>query len=99
VRDDITTFLRSGAKERHERVVTSNYGGQVSVIELLRIMLRHSTHHLRQLYWFMENVLLVVPAAALTREDLAGIVTPDELFETVNRSVGSDGLEPQPSDP
>jgi len=99
VRDDIATFLRQGPNEEHERVVTSNYGGQVSVIELLRIMLRHSTHHLRQLYWFMENVLLVVPTAPLTQEDLAGIVTPDELFETVNRSAGSDGLEPQPSDP
>ena len=90
VRDDIDSFLRSAAKESHERVVTSNYGGQVSVVELLRIMLRHSTHHLRQLYWFMENVLLVVPSAALTQEDLAGIVTPDELFETAGplRSEG-----------
>ena len=85
VRDDIDTFLRSGAKESHERIVSSNYGGQVSVVELLRIMLRHSTHHLRQLYWFMENVLLVAPSAALTQEDLAGIVTPDELFEAVRR--------------
>ena len=81
VRDDIVTFLRSGAKESHERVVSSHYGGQVSVIELLRIMLRHSTHHLRQLYWFMQNVLLIGPPA-LTAEDLAGIVTPSELFET-----------------
>ena len=64
VRDDIATFLRSGAEESHERVVSSHYGGQVSVIELLRIMLRHSTHHLRQLYWFMENVLLIAPSAA-----------------------------------
>jgi uncharacterized damage-inducible protein DinB len=99
VRDDITTFLRSGAKERHERVVTSNYGGQVSVIELLRIMLRHSTHHLRQLYWFMENVLLVVPSAALTQADLAGIVTPDELFDTLGTSARADDSDPQPSDP
>ena len=98
VRDDIATFLRSGAKERHERVVTSNYGGQVSVIELLRIMLRHSTHHLRQLYWFMENVLLVVPSAPLTQEDLAGIVTPDELFETVVPSAHSHESDPQKSD-
>ena len=81
VRDDIVTFLRSGAKESHERVVSSHYGGQVSVIELLRIMLRHSTHHLCQLYWFMENVLLIRPSA-LTAEELAGIVTPSELFET-----------------
>jgi len=84
VRDDIATFLRSGENADHGRVVLSNYGGQVSVIELLRIMLRHSTHHLRQLYWFMENVLLVVPSAPLKRDDLAGIVTPDELFESVS---------------
>jgi uncharacterized damage-inducible protein DinB len=91
VRDEIATFLRSGATEDHERVVLSNYGGQVSVIELLRIMLRHSTHHLRQLYWFMENALLVVPSAALTREDRAGIVTPDELFDSGSpRSAGTD---------
>ena len=82
VRDDITTFLRSGAGESYDRVVSSHYGGQVSVIELLRIMLRHSTHHLRQFYWFMENVLLVEPTGALVEEDLAGIVTPDELFDT-----------------
>ena len=59
VRNDIATFLRTGAAESHERVVSSHYGGQVSVVELLRIMLRHSTHHLRQLYWFMESELLV----------------------------------------
>jgi uncharacterized damage-inducible protein DinB len=82
VRTDIATFLRSGAKESQERVVQSHYGGQVSVVELLRIMLRHSTHHLRQLYWFMETELLVVPAGALTAEDRVGITTPDELFET-----------------
>jgi uncharacterized damage-inducible protein DinB len=82
VRGDIVSFLRTGAQDSHKRVVWSNYGGQVSVIELLRIMLRHSTHHLRQLYWFMENVLLIAPAAALTSDDLAGIVTPNELFES-----------------
>jgi uncharacterized damage-inducible protein DinB/glutaredoxin len=82
VRDGIVAFLRSAAKESHERIVSSNYGGQVSVIELLRIMLRHSTHHLRQLYWFMEDVLLIVPSAALTEEDRTGIVTPDELVAT-----------------
>lgn len=81
VRGDIATFLRTGTEESHARVVLSHYGGEVTVIELLRIMLRHSTHHLRQLHWFMENVLLIVPSAGLTEVDLAGIVTPDELFE------------------
>ena len=82
VRDDIAAFLRTGVEERHERVVSSHYGGQVSVIELLRIMLRHSTHHLRQLYWFMENELSVEPVDPLTTEDRTGITTPDELFAT-----------------
>ncbi|MEO8692345.1 MAG: DinB family protein [Acidimicrobiales bacterium] len=80
VRDDIATFLRRGSAESHERVVRSHYGGEVAEVELLRIMLRHSTHHLRQLHWFMEHVLLV-PSTAPAPEDLAGIVTPDELFE------------------
>ena len=82
VRGDIAMFLRTGTEESHERVVSSHYGGQVSVVELLRIMLRHSTHHLRQLYWFMENELHVEPAGALTAEDREGITTPDALFET-----------------
>jgi uncharacterized damage-inducible protein DinB len=82
VRDDIAAFLRTGATEHHDRVVSSHYGGQVSVVELLRIMLRHSTHHLRQLYWFMENELSIEPSGALTTEDRDGITTPDELFAT-----------------
>ena len=82
VRDEIANFLRSGAEESRERIVSSHYGGEVSAVELLRIMLRHSTHHLRQLHWFMENVLLIVPSTELTEADLAGIVTPDELFAT-----------------
>jgi len=89
VRDDIATFLRTGAEESHERVVLSHYGGEVTVVELLRIMLRHSTHHLRQLHRFMEKFLLIVPSAGLTEVGLAGIVTPDELFEiTSDRQQG-----------
>ena len=81
VRDDIATFLTSAAVEQHERIVSSHYGGQVSVVELLRIMLRHSTHHLLQLYWLMENELPIVSVAAPTTDELAGITTPKGLFE------------------
>lgn len=80
VRVEIATFLRHGIESSRERIVRSHYGGEGTEVELLRIMLRHSTHHLRQLNWFMEHVLLT-PAAAPSEEDLAGIVTPDELFE------------------
>lgn len=81
VRDDIVTFLTSAPDERRERAVLSHYGGQVSVVELLRIMLRHSTHHLLQLYWFMENELAIMTPAAPTTDELAGITTPKGLFE------------------
>ena len=81
VRDDIASFLTSAPDERRERVVLSHYGGQVTVVELLRIMLRHSTHHLLQLYWFMENDLAIVSPAAPTSDELAGITTPKGLFE------------------
>jgi uncharacterized damage-inducible protein DinB len=80
VRAEIATFLRQGTASSRERIVKSHYGGEVTEVELLRIMLRHSTHHLRQLNWFMAHVLLT-PAAAPSEEDLAGIVTPDDLFE------------------
>jgi uncharacterized damage-inducible protein DinB len=81
VRDDIASFLTGAFDERLERVVTSHYGGQVSVVELMRIMLRHSTHHLLQLYWFMENELHIRSPAAPTTDDLAGITTPKGLFD------------------
>jgi hypothetical protein len=79
--DEITGFLRHGSAESHRRMVTSHYGGTLSVIELLRIMLRHSTHHLRQLHWFMETQLHISPAKPPTADDLAGITTPAELFD------------------
>ena len=81
VRDEITSFLRHGDPAAHEEIVTSHYGGRLSVIELQRIMLRHSAHHLRQLLWFMESELHMVPAAPLTAADLAGITTPNGLFD------------------
>jgi hypothetical protein len=82
VRDEIAAFVRQGDTAQHDKIVTSHYGGRLSVIELLRIMLRHSAHHLRQLQWFMATELHVVPAAPLTPADLAGITTPPELFDS-----------------
>jgi uncharacterized damage-inducible protein DinB len=77
---DIANFLRSANPASLDRVVTSHYGGQVSVLEVLRIMLRHSTHHVKQLRWFMESELGIGSESALTAEDLAGIAVPNELF-------------------
>lgn len=81
VRDDIATFLRTAGEARRERAVSSHYGGQVSVVELMRIMLRHSTHHLRQLYWFMDHQLHIDHASEPTADALAGITTPSGLFD------------------
>ena len=80
VRRGVAGFLRSGNDSQLERVVTAHYGGEVSVIELLHIILRHSTHHLNQAYWFMETGLGVVPIDQATGEDLEGIATPMELI-------------------
>jgi hypothetical protein len=79
VRDDITGYLRRADGDTLERIVSSHYGGEVSVLEVMRIMLRHSAHHLRQLEWFMQSELGIDVddrvAAAVT-----GITVPDELF-------------------
>src|SRR5205814_3580855 len=54
---DIATYLRSADPPAIDRIVSSHYGGEVSVLEVMRIMLRHSAHHLRQLDWFMRSEL------------------------------------------
>ncbi len=46
VRRDITSFLNSGNDDAFDRVVPAHYGGEVTVVELLHIILSHSTHHL-----------------------------------------------------
>lgn len=80
VRQHIIAFLQSNDTAAFDRVVPAHYGGEVTVLELLTIILSHSTHHLKQAYWFITNELgapLVDPA---TDDDLEGIATPAALF-------------------
>jgi uncharacterized damage-inducible protein DinB len=80
VRQHIIAFLQSNDIAGFDRVVPAHYGGEVTVLELLTIILSHSTHHLKQAYWFITNELgapLIKPA---TDEDLEGIATPAALF-------------------
>ena len=80
VRRDITSFLNSGNNEAFDRVVPAHYGGEVTVVELLNIILSHSTHHLKQVYWFMETELGVQPEQPASADDMEGIVTPEALI-------------------
>ena len=77
---NITQFLGSDDTVSFDRVVPAHYGGEVTVIELLNIILSHSTHHLKQIYWFMENELGITPRDPATEKDLEGIVTPTALI-------------------
>ena len=76
----IVDFLNSGDNESFDRVVPAHYGGEVTVVELLNIILSHSTHHLKQVYWFMETELGVAPQNRATAEDMDGIFTPEALI-------------------
>ena len=80
VKRNVVEFLRSNDTVSFERVVPAHYGGEVTVIELLNIILRHSTHHLNQVYWFMGEHLGVAPGSPATEQDLEGIPTPVELI-------------------
>jgi uncharacterized damage-inducible protein DinB len=80
VRQHLLAFLGSNDTTAFDRVVPAHYGGEVTVLELLTIILSHSTHHLKQAYWFSDHELgtpLINPA---TDEDLEGIATPAALF-------------------
>jgi uncharacterized damage-inducible protein DinB len=80
VRQPLIAFLQSNDTAAFDRVVPAHYGGEVTVLELLTIILSHSTHHLKQAYWFIDHELgtsLVDPA---TDGDLEGIATPAALF-------------------
>jgi hypothetical protein len=79
VRAEIAAYLRGPDPVNLERIVSSHYGGQVSVIELMRIMLRHSAHHLRQLEWFMRSELGIDMEDRLSPV-LADITVPDQPF-------------------
>ena len=80
VRQGIRDFLSSGDTAGYDRVVPAHYGGEVTVLELLNIILSHSTHHLKQIYWHMETNLAVVPEEPATEADLEGIATPATLI-------------------
>src|SRR5262249_55498937 len=80
VRATITTFLLHGDEEELNRVVASHYGGDVAVVEVLQVLLRHSGHHLRQLYDYMEHDIDVPPDGPLGDDDFEGIDVPTKLF-------------------
>ena len=80
VRQDVTEFLNNGDNESFDRVVPAHYGGEVTVVELLNIILSHSTHHLKQVYWFMETELGIKPQNAASAQDFEGIIPPEKLI-------------------
>ena len=80
VRGDIIAFLNSGNNEAFDREVPAHYGGEVTVLELLNIILSHSTHHLKQVYHHMQTGLGITPQSPATEADMEGIQTPEALF-------------------
>jgi uncharacterized damage-inducible protein DinB len=80
VRQHIIAFLQSNDTAAYDRVVPAHYGGEVTVLELLTIILSHSTHHLKQAYWFIDHELGAPLVDPVKDEDLEGIVTPAALF-------------------
>jgi uncharacterized damage-inducible protein DinB len=80
VRQHLIAFLQSNDTAAFDRVVPAHYGGEVTVLELLTIILSHSTHHLKQAYWFIDHELGTSLLNPATDEDLEGIVTPAALF-------------------
>jgi uncharacterized damage-inducible protein DinB/glutaredoxin len=80
VRRKIINFLSSSDIASFDRVVPAHYGGEVTVLELLNIILSHSTHHLKQVYWHMENNLTISLQEPATDQDFEGIVTPTALI-------------------
>ncbi len=78
--EGITAFLNSGDTEGFDRVVPAHYGGEVTVLELLNIILSHSTHHLKQVYWFMDDQLGQPAQSPATEDDMEGIFTPAQLI-------------------
>jgi uncharacterized damage-inducible protein DinB len=80
VRRQIIAFLQSNDSAAFDRVVPAHYGGEVTVLELLTIILSHSTHHLKQAYWFIEHELGIAVVNPATDQDLEGIATPAALF-------------------
>lgn len=80
VADGVADFLNSADSDGFDRVVPAHYGGEVTVLELLNIILSHSTHHLKQVYWFMDEHLGQPCRNHATEEDMEGIFTPAQLI-------------------
>jgi uncharacterized damage-inducible protein DinB len=80
VRQDIIAFLNSGNNEAFDLEVPAHYGGEVTVLELLNIILSHSTHHLKQVYHYMQTNLGITPENPASEADFEGIHTPEALF-------------------
>ena len=80
VRNDIVAFLNSGNIDAFDLEVPAHYGGEVTVLELLNIILSHSTHHLKQTYHYMQNNLGITPKDPASAGDFEGINTPEALF-------------------
>ena len=80
VRQDIIAFLNSGNNAAYDLEVPAHYGGEVTVLELLNIILSHSTHHLKQVYHYMQNNLGITPENPASEADFEGIHTPESLF-------------------
>ncbi len=80
VAEGITVFLNSGDTAGFDRVVPAHYGGEVTVLELLNIILSHSTHHLKQVYWYMDDHLGQAARSPATADDMEGIFTPAQLI-------------------
>ncbi len=77
---DIVAFLDSGNQVAFDREVPAHYGGEVTVLELLNIILSHSTHHLKQVYHYMRTDLGLMLQDPATEADLEGIQTPEVLI-------------------
>ena len=80
VAEGVTEFLNSGDTEGFDRVVPAHYGGEVTVLELLNMILSHSTHHLKQVYWYMDDQLGQAARSPATADDMEGIFTPAQLI-------------------
>ena len=80
VRGDVVAFLNSGDNEAFDREVPAHYGGEVTVLELLNIILSHSTHHLKQVYHYMQTDLGLTLQEPASEADLEGIQTPEALI-------------------
>ncbi len=77
---DIVSFLNSGNQDAFDLEVPAHYGGEVTVLELLNIILSHSTHHLKQVYHYMQTNLGITPEVPASDADFEGIQTPEALF-------------------